>query len=115
ADAVDGALRSPRKAARLLRRYDAQTQRALGSFTWFIYRIREPAMRNLFMSPRNMFRVEEAVLSILAGAIFDGWPVQVRLYLFRVIYYVTKLSHLRFRLTRDPRRIYGGKRGALES
>jgi len=115
ADAVDGALRSPRKAARLLRRYDAQTQRALGSFTWFIYRIREPAMRNLFMSPRNMFRVEEAVLSILAGAIFDGWPVRVRLYLFRMIYYVTKLSHLRFRLTRDPRRIYGGKRGALES
>jgi flavin-dependent dehydrogenase len=115
ADAVDGCLRSPRKATRLLRRYDAQTQRALSSFTWFIYRIREPAMRNLFMSPRNMFRVEEAVLSILAGAIFDGWPVRARLYLFRMIYYVTKFSHLRFRLTRDPRRLYGGKREALES
>jgi flavin-dependent dehydrogenase len=115
ADAVDGCLRTPPKAARLLRRYDARTQRALGSFTWFIYRIREPAMRNLFMSPRNMFRVEEAVLSILAGAIFDGWPLRARLYLFRVIYYVTKVSHLRFRLTRDPRRLHGGKREALES
>ena len=114
ADAVDGTLRSPRKAARLLRRYDAQTQKALGSFTWFIYRIREPAMRNLFMSPRNVFRVEEAVLSILAGAIFDGWPVRARLYLFRLIYYITKLSHLRFRLTNDPRRFFGGKREALE-
>jgi len=115
ADAVDGTLRHPHKAARLLRRYDAQTQKALGSFTWFIYRIREPAMRNLFMSPRNMFRVEEAVLSILAGAIFDGWPVRARLYLFRMIYYVTKFSHLRFRLTGDPRRFSGGKRAALES
>jgi flavin-dependent dehydrogenase len=115
ADAVDGCVKTPKKSARLLRRYDARTQRALGSFTWFIYRIREPAMRNLFMSPRNMFRVEEAVLSILAGAIFDGWPVRARLYLFRMIYYVTKLSHLRFRLNNDPRRFYGGKREALES
>jgi len=115
ADAVDGCVKTPKRSARLLRRYDARTQRALGSFTWFIYRIREPAMRNLFMSPRNMFRVEEAVLSILAGAIFDGWPVRARLYLFRMIYYVTKLSHLRFRLNNDPRRFYGGKREALES
>ena len=72
-------------------------------------------MRNLFMSPRNMFRVEEAVLSILAGSIFDGWQIRMRLYLFRMIYYVTKLSHLRFRLTNDPRRLYGGKREAFES
>jgi flavin-dependent dehydrogenase len=115
ADAVDGCLRMPRKAARLLRCYDITTRRALGSFTWFIYRIRDPAMRNLFMSPRNIFRVEEAVLSILAGEIAQRWPVRARLYLFRVIYYVTKLSHLRFRLTRDPRRLYGGKREALES
>jgi hypothetical protein len=62
-----------------------------------------------------MFRVEEAVLSILGGAIFDGWPVRARLYLFRMIYYVTKLSHLRFRLGQDPRRFHGGKRAALES
>ena len=114
ADAVEGCLHAPHRAARLLRRYDAQTQRALGAFTWFIYRIREPAMRNLFMSPRNIFRVEEAVLAILAGAIADGWPVRARLYLFRLIYYVTKLSHLRFRLTGDPRRLYGGRREALE-
>jgi hypothetical protein len=55
------------------------------------------------------------VLSILGGAIFDGWPVRARLYLFRMIYYVTKLSHLRFRLGQDPRRFHGGKRAALES
>ena len=113
AEAVQGCLRAPQKAPRLLRRYDAATRKALSAFTWFIYRIREPAMRNLFMSPRNMFRVEEAVLSLLAGSIFDGWPVRARLCLFRMIYYATKISHLRFRLTRDPRRLYGGKRTAL--
>jgi hypothetical protein len=70
-------------------------------------------MRNLFMSPRNIFRVEEAVLSLLGGSIADGWQVRGRLYLFRLIYYVTKLSHLRFRLSGDPRRFHGGKREAL--
>jgi len=55
-------------------------------------------MRNLFMSPRNWFRMEEAVLSLLAGGIFDGWRVTSRLYLFRAIYYVTKLAHLRFKI-----------------
>ena len=99
ADAIETALRTPRRAAGALRRYDAATAKALAGFTWFIYRIREPAMRNLFMSPRNWFRMEEAVLSLLAGGIFDGWPVRSRLYLFRVIYYITKFSHLRFRLT----------------
>jgi flavin-dependent dehydrogenase len=97
AEAVEGCLRAPQKSQRLLRRYDARTRRALGAFTWFIYRIREPAMRNLFMSPRNTFRVEEAVLSLLAGSIADGWQVRGRLYLFRLIYYATKLSLLPFR------------------
>jgi len=97
ADAVEIALHSPRRAHQALRRYDAATSKALAGFTWFIHRIREPAMRNLFMSPRNWFRVEEAVLSLLAGGIFDGWPVRSRLYLFRAIYYITKLMHLKVR------------------
>jgi flavin-dependent dehydrogenase len=98
AETVDECLRRPEQSRRALARYDHATKRALGNFTWFIYRIREPAMRNLFMSPRNWFRMEEAVLSLLAGELGGGWLVRSRLAMFRVIYYVTKLSHLRFRL-----------------
>jgi flavin-dependent dehydrogenase len=103
ADAVDEILRAPAKAPRLLRRYEAANRDALACFTWFIYRIREPAMRNLFMSPRNWFRVEEAVLSLLAGGIFDGGSIWARLYIFRALYYVTKLVRLRFKVVADPR------------
>lgn len=103
ADAVDTCLRQPQRATRALRAYERRTRKALGAFTWFIYRIREPAMRNLFMSPRNLFRIEETVLSLLAGDIFSTQPLRrTRLMLFRLIYYVTKLSHLRHRLR--PRR-----------
>ncbi|HEY1857089.1 NAD(P)/FAD-dependent oxidoreductase [Acidocella sp.] len=97
AEAVETFLRAPERSTRALRRYDASTRKVLQSFTWFIYRIREPAMRNLFMSPRNWFRMEEAVLSLLAGGIFDGWSVRARLYVFRAFYYMTKFSHFRFR------------------
>jgi hypothetical protein len=106
---------APAKSTKALRRYEARTRDAANAFTWFIYRIRQPAMRNLFMSPRNMFRVEEAVLALLAGGIFDGWKVRGRLYIFRMIYYVTKFSHLRFRLSGDARRNVGGTRAALEN
>ncbi len=97
ADTIDACLRNPHRSYQILRRYDAMTHKALGAFTWFIYRIREPAMRNLFMSPRNWFRVEEAVLALLAGDIFVGRSVRARLYIFRIIYYITKLAQLRHR------------------
>ncbi|MDE8346181.1 MAG: NAD(P)/FAD-dependent oxidoreductase [Acidocella sp.] len=95
AEAVAACLSKPEKSAKILRRYDAGARNALGAFTWFIYRIREPAMRNLFMSPRNYFRVEEAVLSLLAGDMQGGWSTRWRLYIFRTIYYITKFAHLR--------------------
>src|SRR5262249_17880748 len=103
AEAVDICLRQPKRAQRALKAYRPRTQRALNAFTWFIYRIREPAMRNLFMSPRNWFRVEETVLSLLAGDIFGNQALPARLLIFKVIYYITKLAHLRFRVRPGPR------------
>jgi flavin-dependent dehydrogenase len=103
ADAIDTCLRRPQGAKRALRSYERRTRKALGAFTWFIYRIREPAMRNLFMSPRNWFRIEETVMSLLAGDIFSTQSFRrTRMMIFRLIYYVTKFSHLRHRLR--PRR-----------
>ncbi len=98
ADAVETCLDEPQRSRAVLRRYDAAMRRAFGAFTWFIYRIREPAMRNLFMSPRNWFRVEEAVLSLLAGDIFGDSPIRGRLFIFKVIFYVTKFAQMRHRI-----------------
>ena len=98
AEAVEACLRTPDQSARILRHYDAAVSKMLGAFCWFIYRIREPAMRNLFISPRNVFRMVEAVLALLAGDLVPSWSVRIRLRLFQAIYYVTKLSHLRHRL-----------------
>ena len=100
ADAVCQCLDKPQEAARALRRYEKKAQRGLKAFSWYIYRIRTPAFRNLIMSPRNTFRMDEAVLSLLAGDVFGNSPIGARLIAFKVIYYVTRLFHLLFRLDR---------------
>jgi hypothetical protein len=53
-----------------------------------------PAMRDLFMGPRNYFRIEEAVLSFLAGDVFGRSPIQSRLFLFKLLYYFTSMLRL---------------------
>jgi len=54
-----------------------------------------PAMRDLFMDPSNKFRLQEALISILAGDIYRQTPVRARLLLFQAIYYVKSLFMLR--------------------
>jgi hypothetical protein len=102
AEAVDTCLAAPRRAGRALKRYNAAVRRALDPVSWFIYRIREPAMRNLFMAPRNTFRMEEAVLELLAGDFGRGWSFRSRLLAFKMIYYITKLAQLSRRLPGLP-------------
>ncbi|MEO8752578.1 MAG: tryptophan 7-halogenase, partial [Casimicrobiaceae bacterium] len=92
AEAVETCLDHPRQAPAALRRFDAVTRRGPKQFSWFIYRVTNPAMRELFMEPSNFWRLKEALLAILAGDIFRGTPLGVRLLMFKVIYHLNCLS-----------------------
>jgi choline dehydrogenase-like flavoprotein len=78
------------------------------SETWqcrfLVYRITNPTMRDLFMSPRNNFRVREALLSVLAGDIFGKTPIRRSLLAFKTINYLTSLVNLRRTVTAWKRR-----------
>jgi flavin-dependent dehydrogenase len=90
ADVVETCLDHPRRAARALRRFDHDVRRGIETFSWYIYRATRPAFRNMFMSPqRNMFGLEEAMLSLLAGDVFRRSAVRTRLLLFKLIYYIS--------------------------
>jgi hypothetical protein len=54
-----------------------------------------PAMRRLFMAPRNHLRMQEALLSLLAGDLFRGTPIHWSLRAFKAVYYATSLLDLR--------------------
>jgi flavin-dependent dehydrogenase len=92
ADTVGTVLREPAKAEQALGRFDSDVRRGLDRFSWFIYRMNQPALRNLFMNPRNFLRLQEAVLSLLSGDVFRPSQVHVRLAIFKGLYYASSLA-----------------------
>ncbi len=95
AEVVEAYLKDPASATPLMRRYDRTVRHGVRNFSWFIYRMTSPAMRALFMSPRNRFRVQEAVLSLLAGDLFRGTPIYASLRTFKLLYYLTSVALLK--------------------
>ncbi|HUW99143.1 MAG TPA: tryptophan 7-halogenase [Acidiferrobacter sp.] len=95
ADAIATCLDTPEKADAALRHYDRKLRLGPQKFSWFIYRINHPSMRDLFMDPHNIFRVKEALLSMLAGDIFGDTPIWRSLGAFKMLYYLHVLSNPR--------------------
>jgi flavin-dependent dehydrogenase len=89
AEAIDVCLRDPARADAALARFDKRLRHGPKAFSWFIYRMTSPAMRELFMAPRNVLRMKEALLSLLAGDIFEDTPIWRSLGLFKGAYYVS--------------------------
>jgi hypothetical protein len=97
ADATDVCPRQPDQAAMAFKRFGQVVKHGAGAraFSRFIHRITNPTMRDLFKSPRNVFRVKEALLSVLAGGIFGKTPVWRWLQVFKTIYHASPLANLK--------------------
>jgi flavin-dependent dehydrogenase len=95
ADTVDACLRHPQQAAAALKKFDTSMRLGPKAFSWFIYRVTNPTMRNMFMEPRNIFRVKEALLSVLAGDVFGKTPIHRPLLLFKGLYYAASLLNFK--------------------
>jgi flavin-dependent dehydrogenase len=102
-EAIDTCLRTPRQAAAALRAFDRNMRRGPREFSWFIYRVTSPTMRDMFMQPRNWLRMKEALLSLLAGDIFGRTPIWPSLRAFKFTYNL--LSMLQPRRSARARRL----------
>ncbi len=109
AHAVDVSLRDPAKGAREMRRFEREVRHGLGVFSWFIYRFTTPAMRRMFAGPRNIWRLEDGVTSLLAGDVFGNRAVALRLRVFKLIYGVQSLAMARAGYARWRRRRHNAK------
>lgn len=89
AEAVDAWLRDPATAGPALRRFDRRVRHGIKVVSWFIYRFTSPGMQELFMEPREIFRIKQAVVSMLAGDIFRATPIALPLAIFKAVYYLT--------------------------
>jgi flavin-dependent dehydrogenase len=95
ASVVDMALREPAREKALLRKLEKRQRAGMRRFSFFIYRFNGPVMRQMFRSPRNIWRLEEGVISMLAGDLFDTPKVLWRLQLFKLAYFIAGLRDLR--------------------
>ena len=93
AQAVDLWLKGETKLAeKQFKRFEKIMLHGPKMFSWFIHRVTSPAIRHIFMHPRNVGRMQEALLSILAGDLFRGTPIWPRLLGFKFIYYCSCIS-----------------------
>ncbi|MEO5622004.1 MAG: NAD(P)/FAD-dependent oxidoreductase [Dokdonella sp.] len=95
ASMVASILDEPAREAALQRAYAKRIQRGVRVFSWFIYRFNSPVMRHLFAHPGNQWRLEDGVVSMLAGDVFDNVPVQRRLKVFKLIYAIFGAMNVR--------------------
>ena len=91
---VEAVLDGRRDAAALRRRFDRNVQRGPRVFSWFIFRVTNPTMREFFMAPQNPFRVKEALISLLAGDIYGRTPIWNSIRMLKALYYLVSIGHL---------------------
>jgi flavin-dependent dehydrogenase len=83
---IDTALRKPRAEAALLRRLEKRVRKAMERFSFFVYRFNNPVMKQMLGNPSNRLRIEQGVISMLAGDVLDTPTVLWRLQVFKLIY-----------------------------
>jgi flavin-dependent dehydrogenase len=115
ASVVDTVLREPSREASLLRKLERRQRAGMKRFAFFIYRFNSPIMDRIFRQPRNTWQIEQGVISMLAGDLFDSPKVVRRLRAFKLVYAITALRHFvrwrsenRYRLEQARLRFTGG-------
>lgn len=99
AEAVDAWLDNPATARAPLRRFDAAVRRSLDAFSWLIYRINRPVLRDLFMEPGNQLRMRDGLVSLLAGNTQGGFRHLLPVWAFKATYHGLSLAaHFGYRL-----------------
>jgi flavin-dependent dehydrogenase len=112
---VDGALSDPKAERSLLRKLEKRQRGGMARFSFFIYRFNGPVMRQMFRLPRNTWQLEQGVISMLAGDLFDTPKVLRRLALFKLVYAISGLrdwrrwrAEHRYRLAQARSQFSGG-------
>jgi flavin-dependent dehydrogenase len=95
AEVVDQALREPRRETSLQRKLEKRQRAAMARFSFFIYRFNGPVMQQMFRQPRNTWQLEQGVISMLAGDLFDTPLVLRKLRVFKLVYAISVLRDWR--------------------
>ncbi len=95
AEVVAAALDRPAQAATARQRFERYMRKGPREFSWFIFRVTNPTIRDFFMYPQNPLRVKEALMSLLAGDIYGKTPIWRSLRVLKTMYYLVSAGHPR--------------------
>ncbi|HEV7358651.1 MAG TPA: NAD(P)/FAD-dependent oxidoreductase [Steroidobacteraceae bacterium] len=95
AEVVDASLREPKRERALQRKLEKRQRAGMARFSFFIYRFNGPVLTQMFGQPRNVWQLEQGVISMLAGDLFDSPKVLRRLSLFKLVYALAGLRDWR--------------------
>jgi flavin-dependent dehydrogenase len=114
-EVVDQALCEPKREMALLRKLEKRQRAGMARFSFFIYRFNGPVMQQMFRQPRNTWQLEQGVISMLAGDLFDTPVVLRKVWLFKLMYAICVLrdwrrsrAEHRYRLAQARARFSGG-------
>jgi flavin-dependent dehydrogenase len=94
APVVEAVLDGKREAVAARRAFDRNVQHGPREFSWFIFRVTNPTMREFFMSHQAPFRVKAALISLLAGDIYGRTPIWPSIRLLKTLYYLVSIRNL---------------------
>jgi flavin-dependent dehydrogenase len=95
AEVIATCLDRPAEAAKARAQFERTMRKGPSVYSWIIFRVTNPTIRDMFMHPQNMFRVKEALMSMLAGDIFGKTPIWGALRMFKAVYYMVSLGNFR--------------------
>jgi hypothetical protein len=88
-------LREPAREKALLDKLEKRQRAGMARFSFFIYRFNGPVMQQMFRQPRNTWQLEQGVISMLAGDLFDTPKVLRKLGVFKLVYAISVLRDWR--------------------
>lgn len=92
ADVACAWLDGPEAGRAAARRAEAEQRAMMDGISWLIYRINEPVMRSMFMSPSNRFRMRDGIITLLAGNLAVDWRSRVPIFALKTSYYLLSLA-----------------------
>jgi len=95
AEVVATALDRPAELPAARRAMEKRMRAGPRDYSWFIYRVTNPTIRDMFMHPKNVFKVKQGLMSLLAADTRHGPAYRLSLVMFKVVYYFVSLLNWR--------------------
>jgi flavin-dependent dehydrogenase len=95
AEVMAAALDRPAQLPAARRALEKRMRAGPRDYSWFIYRVTNPTIRDMFMHPKNVFKVKQGLMSLLAADLQHGLRYRLSLVMFKAIYYFVSVLNWR--------------------